>query len=325
MGSQVSIAGAINSVVTQPNRGVSSHIVNAIQKAANQTGVDFSYLMNKASQESSFDPQAKAKTSSATGLFQFTSQTWLHMIKEYGEDYGLGSYAAQITRHADGKLSVSNSEMRKAILALRKDPQISAEMAGELDKENEAYLSKKVGGKIGATELYLAHFLGAYGASRFINEMRANPGASGADLLPTAAAANQSVFYSKSGEAKSLTQIYQRYAQKFENTNTRYASVEPQTTVSASRNVAAIRVASLMPTQTAATSSAYDVPDIAGMLESQTARSSSIASTGSTLFNAMVFGQIQQQSLDTTALSAYTQDAENRKKNPYSAYLNAVG
>ncbi|MGB9153421.1 MAG: transglycosylase SLT domain-containing protein, partial [Alphaproteobacteria bacterium] len=75
----------MNSIANQSvGGGVSSGVMQAIQNAATRTGVDFSYLLKKASQESGFDPTAKASTSSASGLFQFTKQTWLHMVKQYG-------------------------------------------------------------------------------------------------------------------------------------------------------------------------------------------------------------------------------------------------
>ncbi len=323
VGSQISIANAINSAVSKADTaGASAHVMSAIQKAAFTTGVDFSYLVKKASQESSFDPTAKATTSSATGLFQFTSQTWLHMVKEYGAQHGLGDYASKITKNADGSMSVANAALKQEILALRKDPQMSAVMAGELDKENAAYLEKKVGGKIGATELYLAHFLGANGASKFIKEMRANPSASAAKVLPSAAGANESVFYAKNGEAKSLQQIYNKFAQKFDGASTRMASVSKGTSVassSAAASALSANVATFMPRATAATS---QTSDIAQTLQSQTSSSLSVASasgaSSSTLFDAMVFGQIKGAGLGTpSALSAYSNIPEEKKKDGY--------
>src|SRR6185369_2006696 len=60
---------------TQPIRAggssIQPEVLASIQKASANTGVDFSYLMAQASRESSFDPSAKASTSSATGLYQF--------------------------------------------------------------------------------------------------------------------------------------------------------------------------------------------------------------------------------------------------------------
>ena len=334
LGTQISIAKSINSVVDQSDSaGASSRVINAIQSAAYKTGVDFSYLMNKASQESSFDPSAKATASSATGLFQFTSQTWLHMVKTYGDQYGLGSYAAQILEDASGHLSVSDHATRQAILALRKDPQVSAEMAGELDKENAAALTQKVGGKIGSTELYLAHFLGAGGASSFIRQMRNNPKVAAADVLPTAAAANPSVFYGKDGQARSVQQIYQHFAQKFDSGSTQMASATTKAISSraagrslaaASGNGIAITMANLMPTATSPATSAYNA--IAAVHSSTNASAMRLASAnGSTLFNAMLLGQAQSAGMTIPSpLAALNQQADSRKKDAY-AILSAVG
>src|SRR5207302_7901507 len=46
-----------------------SRIVGAIRTAAQATGVGFDYLLKTAIRESSLDPNAKASTSSAVGLF----------------------------------------------------------------------------------------------------------------------------------------------------------------------------------------------------------------------------------------------------------------
>lgn len=193
-----------------------TRIINAVQKASAQTGVDFQFLMEKASTESSFNPAAKAKSSSATGLFQFIENTWLNMVKTHGEKYGLGKYANAITVNDDGKACVKDCDLKKEILNLRKNPEISALMAGEYSAENKEILESKVGGDIGATELYLAHFLGAGGAAKFLNSRDTNPEAKAAAVLPQAAAANKSVFYDRStGRARSLEQIYDLFAQKF--------------------------------------------------------------------------------------------------------------
>ena len=291
--------------------------------------------MNKASQESSFDPSAKATASSATGLFQFTSQTWLHMVKTYGDQYGLGTYAAQISEEAGGRLIVSDPAARQAILALRKDPQVSAEMAGELDKENAAALTQKVGGKIGSTELYLAHFLGAGGASSFIRQMRSNPTVAAADVLPTAAAANPSVFYAKDGQKRSVQQIYQHFAQKFDSGSTQMASattksVSPRSggisLASASGNGIAVNLANLMPTATAATSSATSAYNAIAAVRSVTnASAMTLASAnGSTLFNAMLLGQAQSAGMTIPSpLAVLNQQDDSKKKNAY-AVLSAV-
>ncbi len=218
MVSPITIANQVNQAAGQTSApGTIGRITQAIKTAAARTGVDFSYLLNKASQESSLNPNAQASSSSASGLFQFTSQTWLQTVKTYGAQFGLGNYANQISVDANGVAHVSDPKERQAILALRKDPTISAEMAGELDQQNFAALKSNVGGTIGPTDLYLAHFLGATGASDFISKMRSNPSANAASILPQAASANPAVFYNADGQPRSVSQIYQQFAQKFDN------------------------------------------------------------------------------------------------------------
>ncbi len=178
-------------------------VVSAVQKASDKSGIDFSYLLTQAKVESSFNPSAEAKTSSATGLYQFIDSTWMNMIERYGEQYGIDT---------DGK-------SRDEILSLRKDPKAASFMAAAFASENERTLSANWGGETGATELYLAHFMGAGGASSFLNALDDNPLQTAADLYPAAARANKNVFYDRaSGEARTLAQVYDFFDQKFKGT-----------------------------------------------------------------------------------------------------------
>lgn len=195
--------------------GAPQGVTNAIHQASARTGVDFAYLMNQAKAESSYNPAAKAKTSSASGLFQFIERTWLDMVNRHGDKYGLGRYAEAI----DNRLRVGDRATRQDILALRNDPQIASFMAAEFAADNKAVLERTVGGQIGATELYLAHFLGASGASGFLREMRHNPMTIAADLMPKAARANRNVFYdSRTGQPRTLQQVYAFFDKKFADT-----------------------------------------------------------------------------------------------------------
>lgn len=196
--------------------GSLGRVLTAIKAASKESGVDFAYLVNKAAQESGFRTDVKAATSSATGLYQFTEQTWLQMIRENGSKYGLDALAAKIVARPDGSLTVKDRALRHQIMELRKNPEMSAAMAAELAQDNKTYLQNNVGGKIGNTELYLAHFLGAGGAADFLTAMRENPQAQAANLLPDAAAANRSVFYDGNGRPKSVTAIYDHFALKME-------------------------------------------------------------------------------------------------------------
>ncbi len=77
--------------------GIDQGVVAAIRLSSVRTGVDFSYLMKLAATESNFSPASKAATSSATGLYQFTHNTWLNTLKMHSAKYGLvADYAANI-------------------------------------------------------------------------------------------------------------------------------------------------------------------------------------------------------------------------------------
>ena len=103
----------------QQYQGVASKsVLNAIQSASKDTGVDFAYLLNQAQAESAFNPSAKAKTSSASGLYQFIDQTWLSVVKKHGSHHGLAKWADQITLE-NGRATVSDPSVKKAILNLR--------------------------------------------------------------------------------------------------------------------------------------------------------------------------------------------------------------
>ncbi len=98
--------------------------------------------------ESGGRADAKNPLSSASGLGQFISSTWLKMINRYRPD-------------------LAKSLSRQEILNLRFDPTISREMLYKFTYENQAYLRAR-GHAITPGRLYLAHFLGSEGANRAI-------------------------------------------------------------------------------------------------------------------------------------------------------------
>ena len=190
----------MNDIIQRFAGQAGSGVLNAIQSASASTGVDFSYLVQQAKAESSFNPEAKAKTSSASGLYQFIKSTWLDMVNRHGEKYGIDT---------DG---MSKSE----ILDLRFDPEIASNMAAEFAAENKSYLERTWGGDVGSTELYFAHFMGAGGAGAFLKAKDENPLRIGADLFPKAANANRNVFYDNdTGKPRTLAEIYNFFDKKF--------------------------------------------------------------------------------------------------------------
>ncbi|MEJ2624409.1 MAG: transglycosylase SLT domain-containing protein [Pseudolabrys sp.] len=193
-----------------------SKITGAISQAARSTGISFEYLVTTAQIESRFNPKAQAPTSSASGLYQFIDQTWLGTLKRAGPSLGLGQYANAISKSADGRYTVSDPKMRDAIMKLRHDPRASALMAGAFTRSNEARLESAIGRQPSEGELYIAHFLGSEGASKLISAAANRPQTSAVDMFPRAARANHSVFYSRSGAARSVAGVYREINRRYQ-------------------------------------------------------------------------------------------------------------
>lgn len=165
-----------------------------------------SYLKTVAMLESGGNANAKAGTSSASGMFQFTAGTWQQMTKEMGKNYSLED---------------------------RFDPKKSAEVMEYFTSKQKGQLEKSIGREASSTDLYMAHFLGAGGAGKFINAMNQNPNAIAADLDPQAAAANKSIFYDKQGKARTVAEVYQLMGNKVANAESKVASGNVPTSVAA--------------------------------------------------------------------------------------------
>ena len=201
-------------------------VTDATQQAALQTraqvrdtlrqtsggGTQFAHLLRVAERESRFQAGAKASNSSATGVFQFTEQTWLHMIKNYGGKYGLANQAAAIRVQPGGRQDVSDPAMRRAILAGRSNPKLATQMATELANENRGYLEKRLGRTVTDGEVYAAHAFGAHGALKLIQARAATPGKAADAVLPAAAHANRALFYDPATHApRSVAQLLGRF------------------------------------------------------------------------------------------------------------------
>jgi hypothetical protein len=94
--------------------------------------------------ESSGDPNARNKRSSATGAGQFLDETWLEMIGSHRPDLVQG-------------------RSKKEILELRRDPELTREIVTRLVEQNATMLKKRALPVTPGT-LYLAHFAGPAGA-----------------------------------------------------------------------------------------------------------------------------------------------------------------
>lgn len=132
--------------------------------------------------ESSGNPNAKAPTSSAAGLYQFTKGTWNELVSRMGLDYTEDD---------------------------RYDPEKSRIVVERFTQQNERYLQNALDREIKPNELYISHFLGMGGARKLLKAYEENPNVSVKGIVdPSSINANRNVFYDKDGNLKSVKQIY---------------------------------------------------------------------------------------------------------------------
>jgi hypothetical protein len=209
-------------------RNIPRWLVHSILKAAHVTGVDPVYMMTLADVESSLSPEAKAPTSSAKGLFQFIDSTWLETVYSHAADYGFTA-AAEAIRMVNGEAVVSDKD-REWIMNLRTDPYFSALMAGELIKDVESALMAQGERELAEAELYLAHFLGAKSAVRFLEVLDQDPNMKASKLFPQAAKANAGLFTEGKGRKRrsvSVAELYNKIDSKIVRRLDRYESIGP--------------------------------------------------------------------------------------------------
>ncbi len=144
------------------------------------------YLDKLAIVESGNDPEAKAKTSSALGLFQFTEGTWEDATKRAGLKY---------------------------TLADRTDPIKAREVATSFTAKNEERAISDLGRKPKDHELYMYHFLGRNGAGDILQAPKGEPAKD--FVSPSQAKANKRVFFDKKGAARTVQEVLSYFEGKF--------------------------------------------------------------------------------------------------------------
>jgi hypothetical protein len=233
------VAANPNDVLVFEQMRVPRWLAETVVRAAQATGVDPAYMMALADKESSLLPDNKASTSSAEGLFQFVEGTWLEVLRRYGSKHGYAAEAEAI-QIVKGKPAVADPKQREAILVLRRDPYLSALMAGEMINTHREILAGKVARDPSFAELYMAHFLGVNGASRFVALLSDQPGKSAPEAFPSAAKANRTLFYAKADKAEaaakanakpkalSVAEVQERIGAMIDKRVTRYASVRAE-------------------------------------------------------------------------------------------------
>jgi hypothetical protein len=209
--------------------GVESGILAAIRLGSRRTGVDFSFLMELAATESSFDPTSIAPITAAAGLYQFKDDTWLEAVRGYGNKYGMGVYALQVENYTDPagtrRLRIQDPAVQEYVLALRHNPRLSALLAAEYVKLNRKQLTASLDREPGHTEMYLTHFFGASGAISFLKALAENPDRAAGEVFPIAAEHNRALFHPQQSRPRTIAEIYRMFERKF--SRSRFVDANP--------------------------------------------------------------------------------------------------
>lgn len=176
--------------------------VNPAASAARPGSTDTldGYLTKLYGHESNNNPNARAPTSSATGLAQFTTGTWRELMRAR-PDLGLTP---------DG----------------RTDPDQARRAAAAFTEQN-AKILERAGFSPSHGNLYVTHFLGQDGGPRFLRGLATDPNAPATShVTPAAASANRRIFFNRDGSPRTLQEVYDLQTRRFRSPEP--AQGEPQ-------------------------------------------------------------------------------------------------
>ncbi|MCG5242365.1 lytic transglycosylase domain-containing protein [Azospirillum doebereinerae] len=193
-----------------------ARVTLASQQVAGLSGHSFTAILAQATQESGLNTAAKNSNSSAAGPFQFLESTWLDLFRRHGAAYGQGELASQI-QSKGGVSSVKDPAVRRKILDLRHDVDVSAGMAARYLSEGRERLEKRLGRPASESESRIAYVMGVGGAAKLIRAAESAPQTVAAELLPSAAKANHNLFHDRaSGRALGAGETVARLTRRME-------------------------------------------------------------------------------------------------------------
>lgn len=209
-----------------------TEIAGAINEASGKTGIPSTYLagmFNKEYGARKFNAQGgaggnEAGASSATGVAQFTKGTAVAVAKG-GDGFNARLMGIDVRGKSDDEIHAMFNEPRVAMVG-----------AALLARSNANSIQRAIGRAPSDGELYMAHFLGAGGgrspgAIEFIRAMQQDPNQIAANVVPSAAASNRSIFYSggsEGGSPRTVAEVYARLNGAFNGSPSRIGYVNSQ-------------------------------------------------------------------------------------------------
>lgn len=197
-------------------------------EAAHAAGIDPAIMVKIAGFESGFSTHARPISrshpekntvrqfdgtmalSSAYGLGQFTSDTWLATLRRYGEKYGV-----------EGASTFTKAQANSP--AIRDNPRLQAAMLAEFTRENIAR-GRTLGGPDADANVYALHNLGAGDGPKFLAALRDNPNQRVDQVLSHKVIAGNASLYGDG--SRTVAEAYRAMGSKMDQFNAYAAQVE---------------------------------------------------------------------------------------------------
>ena len=198
------LADSLKAYLAAKNQDIT--IIDDILFASKKTNVNFELLIVKAMIESDLGRLTEAKNSSARGVFQYIDQTWLTLLKRYGDKI-------------KEDIEFDNNLPQEELLNLRYNARIASLIKSYQTLDDEkAVKALKNKGIITATDHYIAHMMGLPLAKEFYalinNESNIILAKSGNSHFKRAAKLNPAFFNDHNGNALGAQDAYQKFHDK---------------------------------------------------------------------------------------------------------------
>lgn len=174
--------------LTPPAEGeqTKDDVIRIIRDAATTVGIRPDWAVAIAKTEAKdLSPDSKNPRSSASGLFQFTDETWKESVGKWGKKHSV----------LDDDVFDANS---------------NSVMGAEFTKSNMEKLSKLLGREPTLSEVYLAHFSGFTGASKVLSKIKDNPNVLASEVWSKKAQEQNPTIFKEGIKASEVVQLLTR-------------------------------------------------------------------------------------------------------------------